>query len=88
MTGDDILNSLDNAWRALSVQYADCRDEGIRCGMNLLGTIIEKVHTEAKRGRDAKRSETDGSRQITIDEWLAVLGAGNRGKTERRSVEK
>ncbi len=79
MTGDDILNSLDNAWRALSVQYNNCRDEGIRCGMNLLGKIIEKVCAEAKRGRDAKIGKEDENQQITLDEWLAVLGGGQKG---------
>lgn len=80
MTGDDILNSLDNAWRALSVQYADCPDDGIRCGMNLLAKIIAKVCAEAKKGRDAKIGKEDENRQITLDEWLAMLGGGQKGK--------
>ncbi len=77
MTGDDILNSLDNAWRALSVQYADCRDEGIRCGMNLLAKIIEEVRAEAKRDRDTKIGEAGENRQITLEEWLSVLGSNS-----------
>ncbi len=78
MTGDDILNSLDNAWMAMAVQYNNCPDEGIRCGMNLLAKIIAKVHAEAKRDKDAKIGKADENRQITLDEWLAVLGSGQK----------
>lgn len=86
MIGDDILESLDNAWKAMAVQYNNCPNDGIRCGMNLLAKIIEEVHAEARR--DAKIGKAGENRQITLEEWLAVLGAGNQGKTGRRGVSK
>ena len=39
MTGKEVIESLDNAWRALTRQYDKNPDEGTRCGMNLLAKI-------------------------------------------------
>ena len=65
MTDTEVINSIDNAWRALTRQYAKCPNEGIRCGMNMLARIINKVKSEVEKGHMGK--------QITIDEWIAML---------------
>lgn len=65
MTDTEVIESLDNAWRALAGQYKECPDDGIRCGMNLLAKIIGRVKSEVEEGRREK--------QVTIGEWIAVL---------------
>lgn len=65
MTDKEVVESFDHAWRALARQYAKNRDDGIRCGMNLLARIIGKVKTEVE--------ESHREKQITIDEWIAML---------------
>ncbi len=68
MTDREIIESFDNAWRALAKRYTGCPDEGIRCGMNLLAKIINEVKKEVE--------ESHKARQITIEEWIAMLQEG------------
>lgn len=65
MTDKEVVESLDNAWRALSRRYQKCPDEGLRQGLNLLGQTIYKVRSEVE--------ESHRETQITIEEWLEVL---------------
>ncbi len=65
MTGKEVMESFNNAWRALAKQYTDHPDENIRCAMNLLAKMIGKVESQASRSRK------EG--QVTLDEWLAML---------------
>ncbi len=65
MTDTEVVESLDNAWRALARQYNRHPDEGIRCGMNLLAKVIGKVRSEVE--------ESHREKQITIEEWIAML---------------
>lgn len=74
MTDAEVLKSLDNAWKALAVQYKECPDDGIRCGMNLLAKIISKVESEVREGNQEGSRRREG--QVTIDEWLAMLREG------------
>lgn len=65
MTGKEVIESLDNAWRALTRQYDKNPDEGTRCGMNLLAKIIGIIKTEVE--------ESNKEKQITIEEWITIL---------------
>lgn len=65
MTDTEVVESLDNAWRALARQYERYRDDGIRCGMNLLAKVIGKVRSEVE--------ESHREKQITVEEWIAML---------------
>lgn len=65
VTGKGVIESLDNAWRALTRQYDKNPDEGTRCGMNLLAKIIGIVKTEME--------ESNKEKQITIEEWITML---------------
>ncbi len=69
MTDIEVVGSLDNAWRALARQYHRYPDDGIRCGMNLLAKVIGKVRSEVE--------ESHREKQITIEEWIAVLQRGD-----------
>ncbi|MCI8536727.1 MAG: hypothetical protein HFG68_14410 [Hungatella sp.] len=45
-------------------------DEGILCGMNLLAEIIRNVKSEVE--------ESHREKQITIEEWIALLQGEDR----------
>lgn len=68
MTDKEIMESFENAWRALARQYQKYPDESTRCGLNLLSKIIRQVKSEVE---DAKRNG-----QVTIDEWIDTLQKG------------
>jgi len=61
----DVIESLNNAWRALCRQYEKQREESMRMALNLLSKIIEEVESEV---RESHRVE-----QITIEEWIKML---------------
>ena len=68
MTDRDVVESFNNAWRALAKQYSRCPDESIKDALNLLSKIIGKVNTEAE--------ESHRETQITIEEWISMLNEG------------
>ena len=70
MTDIEVLESLDNAWRALNKVYNNNPDENIRWVTNFLAKIIGEVKTEVKRSHE-KEKRKEG--QITIEEWIAFL---------------
>ncbi len=67
MTDLEVVESLDNAWRALCRQYDDCRCEQTRQALNMLAKITDKVKREVE--------ESHRETQITIEEWLAMLNS-------------
>lgn len=68
MTDKEVVESLNNAWRALGRQYQKCPDEGIQCGLNLLAKIVGQVRSEVE--------ESHREKQITIEEWIIMLQEG------------
>ena len=68
MTDREVIKSLNNAWMALAKQYKAYPDEGVRCGTNLLAKVIGKVSSEVE--------ESHRQKQITMDEWIAILQKG------------
>ncbi len=68
MTDRQVVESFDSAWRALCKQYREYPDAGTQQALNMLGRIIGKVKNEVE---DAHREK-----QITIDEWIAMLNGG------------
>lgn len=66
MTDREVLESFDNAWRALCRQYKKYPRADVQSALNMLGRILSKVETEVEK------SHREG--QITIDEWLEMLG--------------
>lgn len=69
MTAKQVIESMDNAWRALCTQYENARDEETRRAINLLSKIIGRMKSEFDE------SEKNEGKQITIDEWLAWLNS-------------
>lgn len=67
MTGKQVIESMDNAWRALCVQYDNNRDEETRRALNLLSKITAIMKSEFDE------AEKNDGKQITIEEWLAWL---------------
>lgn len=65
ITDKEIIESLDNAWMALTKQYKSHPDEGTRHSMNILAKIIGKIKSGAEQSHK--------TRQITIEEWLTLL---------------
>ena len=61
----DVIESLNNAWRALCRQYGKQREESLRMALNLLSKIIGEVETEVRESHRVK--------QITIEEWIKIL---------------
>lgn len=69
MTGKQVIESMDNAWRALCVQYDNARDEETRRALNLLSRVTQKMRSEFNE------AEKNDGKQITIEEWLAWLNS-------------
>lgn len=65
MTDTEVVESFNNAWRALCKQYRKHPRGDIQGALNMLGRIIGEVESEVK--------ESHREHQITIDEWLAML---------------
>ena len=68
MTDREVVESLNNAWRALGKQYQRYPDECIKDAMNLIAKIVGKVSTEVE--------ESHRETQITIEEWISMLNEG------------
>ena len=66
MTDKEVVDSFNDAWRAMCRQYRKNPTQELQTAMNMLGRIISKVETEVEK------SHREG--QITIDEWLEMLG--------------
>lgn len=64
-TGNDVLQSLDNCWRALCQRMRENPTADTQYIMNLLGRIITTAKSEAQR-----RVQT-ANKQISIEEWIA-----------------
>ena len=67
MTDLEVVESLNNAWRALCRQYDDDHCEQTRQALNMLDKITGKVKREVE--------ESHRERQITIEEWLDMLNS-------------
>lgn len=65
MTDLEVVESLDNAWRALCMQYREYPDQGVQMALNMLSRIINQAEREVR--------ESHREHQITIDEWLSLL---------------
>ncbi|HIR00549.1 MAG TPA: hypothetical protein IAB23_12875 [Candidatus Scybalocola faecavium] len=65
MTDTEVVESFNNAWRALYKQYRKSPSGEIQGALNMIGRIIGKVESEVK--------ESHREHQITIDEWIAML---------------
>ncbi len=65
MTDKEVIESFNNAWRAMCRQYREQHKQEMQAALNMLGRIISKVESEVK--------QSHATRQITIDEWLAML---------------
>ena len=68
MTDRQVVESFDNAWKALCMQYRKYPEELTRQALNMLGCIIGKVKNEVE---DSHRDK-----QMTIDEWIKMLNGG------------
>ena len=78
MTDKEVVESLNNAWKAMSRQYGKKPDETMRWALNMIGKIIAKVEGEVKQSHI--------TRQITIDEWIAVLNGKDGYKEENNGT--
>lgn len=67
MKDTEVIESLNNAWRALSRRYNNIRyrDEVTRRALNLLNGIIGEVERKVK--------ESNTTKQMTIEDWLEWL---------------
>ncbi len=68
MTDREVVESLDAAWLAMAKQYSRHPEESMRIAMNVLSKIIGKVKSEVE--------EAHREKQITIEEWIAMLEKG------------
>ena len=65
MTDHEVVESFNNAWRALCKQYRKYPNQEIQTALNMLGRVINQVEREVR--------ESHREHQITIDEWLLLL---------------
>ena len=66
MTAQEVIDSLNNAWRALARSYSEHPNVELQCAMNVTARIIARVEGEMK-----EREPKEG--QISIEEWLSWL---------------
>lgn len=78
MTDTEVVESFNNAWRAMCKQYDKNPNESMRWALNMIGKIIAKVEGEVKQSHI--------TRQITIDEWIAVLNGKDGYKEENNGT--
>lgn len=69
MTSKQVIESMNNAWRALVTQYQNAPDEETRRVINIVSKIIIKMETEFNK------AEKNNGKQITVEEWLAWLNS-------------
>lgn len=69
MTDIEVVESFDNAWRALCRRYREYHDAKTQQALNMLGRIIETVEREVK--------ESHREKQMTIEDWIEMLKEGN-----------
>lgn len=72
MSGEEILESMDNSWKALNRIYSTRPDDSIRMAANIVARIIGEVKSEAENFHQ-KEDKTNREGQITIEEWIAFL---------------
>ena len=65
MTDREVIESFNNAWRALCRQYKEYPRADIPSALNMLGRIIGEVESEVEK------SHREG--QITLEEWIEML---------------
>lgn len=65
MTDREVIESLNNAWRALCRQYKEYPRADIQSALNMLGRIVGEVESEVEK--------THREGQITLEEWLEML---------------
>lgn len=70
MTDTEVVESLNNAWRAMCKQYGKKPDETMRWAINIVSRVIAKVQYEVEQSHI--------TRQITIEEWMAMLSGDDR----------
>lgn len=70
MTDKEVVESLNNAWKAMSRQYGKKPDETMRWALNIISRVIEKVQYEVEQSHKTK--------QITIEECMAMLNGDDR----------
>lgn len=65
MTDRQVIESFDNAWRALCRQYRAYPSAEFQSAINMLGRMIGKVKREVE--------ESHRDHQVTVDEWIRML---------------
>lgn len=65
MKDTEVIESFDNAWRALARWYSSHPHESTRQALNMLSRIIDEVKSKVEKSKEQK--------QITIEEWIAML---------------
>ena len=69
MTGKQVIETMDNAWRAVCVQYQNAPDDETRRVLNLVGKIVTKMKSEFDE------AEKNDGKQITFEEWFEWLNS-------------
>lgn len=72
MKDTEVIESLNNAWRALCERYDITRNEETRRALNLLREIINKADFEVKESNKEKQ-QIRKEKQISIEEWIRWL---------------
>lgn len=55
MTDKEVVESLNNAWKAMSRQYGKKPDETMRWALNIISRVIEKVQYEVEQSHKTKQ---------------------------------
>lgn len=72
MTDKQVVECIDNSWRALACIYTKHPDNSTRIAMNIVSRIIGKVKSEVDKSHK-KKEESGREGQLSIEDWIAFL---------------
>lgn len=67
MTDTEVVESFENAWRALVKLYDNNPTEETRVALNMLSKIIGQVKSEVQAQKEEKQKE---HRRIELEQWI------------------
>lgn len=65
-----LIETLDNAWRALADSYTQCPDETIRSATNIITSVIAETKRRLFQIKETERRERES---VSLDEWREWL---------------
>ena len=70
MTGEEVINLMENTWSCMAEQYTKHPDESLRNAMNIVGKIVGRCKAEYE---NSKKEKTKPLTREELDLWIKSL---------------